>query len=324
MSTWDATYEANPVGSSSLGQGDDQFRTLKTNISARLGKEHQFLTTENAKQGIHKAGSAMPFVSASEPLVRADGSGFETGYDEGRLWINTANGAFDLYALQEIDGAGNPTWKLVRTETIGRIASFPFTPAVEERWLPCDGRVITKSEADLNGDAGGYENLVTLIEAEIAGDTTHPLYNAATDSVAVPDLRGASIRCVDNFLDAVMGSADKDSEGTRKTGHYQADKVLEHGHDYPHSHTLSDAGEHSHTIEGRNAGIGAVTGIESAQGESIEVREPTSTEPDHTHTVDEQSEDFTGTAKNLATEADDVAASENLVKNVALRYFIKY
>lgn len=266
--TWNASYENSPAAGDNPGGGDNAIRNLKTSISTRLAKEHRFPTDENlGRQGIHRAGSAFPFISESEPQLRTDGTDFENGIDEGRLWINSSNGR--MYYLKSVDEEdGSPTWSILKLETIGKYAAFPSQPDASERWTLCDGRLISKADTSLDGEEGGYSDLIDFLNTEAAGNSDHPFYASADgNSAYLPDLRGVGLRGLDSFNQAGsdQGSSDRDEAGSRinartdasvdidTSGSYQDDYLLDHRHEMDHTHG-------STVTEGHDSGNGR-TGV---------------------------------------------------------------
>ena len=252
---WNATNELQPTAASSPAQGDNQIRGLKVNVRERVGVEHRFSTeTDNlSRQGIHRAGSAIPFITASAPPFRIDGSDFEADYDEGRMWIDTGHSGRLMY-LSEVDEDGVPTWTPLLTESIAKIQAFATFPPVADRWLLCDGRLLTSAEDSADGSTEGYTALITALHAEAAGNVDHPYYaNSAGTSAYIPDLRGRAIRGIEDGTN----SADKDGRGTelndadglRSSGGYQESAILDHDHLMDHSHGAS-------VVDGHDSGAG--------------------------------------------------------------------
>ena len=254
--TWNVNYENSPAAGDNPGGGDNAFRNLKTSVSTRFAKEHLFPTSDNlGRQGIHQPGSAFPFFSNSAPQIRTDGTPFEADIDEGRLWIDLDTGR--IYYLKSIDETGTPTWSVLKLETIGKIAAFAAPPDVSERWLPCDGREIDSNENSLDGEEGGYSDLVTLLDNYVSGAIDHPYYSENANSVHIPDYRGVSLRGLDDMSSAdgtaTRTSANRD-EGTRENwngdditsfdyaGSYQEDALEDHRHEMDHTHgsTITD------------------------------------------------------------------------------------
>lgn len=255
---WNGTYENSPTDGSSPANGDDEIRNLKTTIRGINNKEHWHgydagPTDENtiAVQGLHRAGSAMPFIAATAPTTRVDGTSFDFEYDYGRLWIDTGNGGRLMYLYFEDSDDLTPEWKPSINYSIGEIAAFAFTPDDEDRWLPCDGRQITSTEEAVDGTTGGYEALVTALRAEAGGDSDHPyLQGGAAGTAYIPDLRGVSLRGIDDMTAAgsVLGAASRDVAGRVNTealdvsvantvvGSYQTDAILDHDHRMDHTH----------------------------------------------------------------------------------------
>jgi hypothetical protein len=244
---WGNPYEASPGARTSPALGDDQIRNLKVDVRERMDREHQFdpATEELAKQGLHKAGSAMPFIQATEPLTRMDNTAFHEDYDVGRMWINTSKGGKMYYLAEVLDtpSAGTPVWKPALSETIGKVIHFASTPPVEDRWLLCDGRLITDSEESEDGVEGGYAELVTLLHDEANEDVDHPYYaSAAGTSAYIPDLRGSVIRGLENGnntsdnRDPAKGTDLYDADGIRKSGGFQESAIMDHDHQMDHTH----------------------------------------------------------------------------------------
>ena len=256
--TWNGTYENQPTDGSSPANGDDEIRNLKTTLRGKFNKEHWFGTDAGiddtntlAVQGTHRAGSAMPFIQATAPSERPDGSTFDFEYDYGRLWLDMGNGAKMMYLYFEDEDDVTPEWKPVINYSVGEIAAFAFTPADADRWVPCDGRQITAAEESVDGVTGGYEALVTALRAEANSDTDHPyLRDGAADTAYLPDLRGVSLRGIDDMTAAgsILGAAGRDTAGRVNTellevdvletvvGSYQTDSILDHDHRMDHTH----------------------------------------------------------------------------------------
>lgn len=117
------------------------------------------------------------------------------------------------------DAGGDYTYKKMLTLTpspdAGRVASFIMKE--QTSWLWCDGSTISKAA---NPE---YTNLVGLLKQEAGADAAHPYYDANADQATLPDLRGAVVRGVD-------ATANRDKDGIRKSGNYQADEIKNHVH----------------------------------------------------------------------------------------------
>ena len=352
--TWNSTYENTPKELSSPGNGDDELRNLKTTVRNRMSKEHQFSTGANARQGIHKAGSSIPFIQDSEPTVRTDGTAFESDYDEGRLWIDTSSGGRLMY-IDSIS-SGTPTWKPVLLESVGKIQAFVSNPPSSERWVSCDGRLITDSDTSPDGTVGGFKQLIDFLQAEHGGNSNHPYYTGSSTSAYIPDLRGVSLRGLDTFEDAGSSKGLKgyDHEGKRLSGEYQEDAVVDHDHKMDHTHG-SDM-----TSDGYDSGDGR-TGSGSYTGTTVDISDDgaheqiydsdqrqyayiaistksaiynlkSQTEAEHHHTIlryygltRKASDQSAESDPDIPDRTDDWnTANENVVKNVAIYWFIKY
>ena len=265
--TWNSTYENNPIDGSSPANGDDEIRNLKTSVRGILNKEHWHGfetgptdTNTVGVQGLHRNGSAMPFISSSTPTTRADGSAFTYEHDYGRIWIDLSEGGKLKYLnFTDPDDDGTAVFQPVIQYSIGEITHFAFTPADEDRWCPADGRTITKSDTSIDGSANGYSALIDALFAETGGDSSHPYYvQADGNAVKLPDLRGAVIRSLSDLTAAgsVLGERVDPDDATQKIDHesdrfsgsYQRDKLYDHIHKMDHAHggamvTGNDSGD---------------------------------------------------------------------------------
>lgn len=100
MSTqWDAAFEASPAGGDSPALGDNKITELKSATRERGEKEHDWAisTGTYASHGWHKLGSAKVYYGTSAPTVRPDTSTALTSADAGRIWINSATYAVQVY-----------------------------------------------------------------------------------------------------------------------------------------------------------------------------------------------------------------------------------
>ena len=74
---------------------------------------------------------------------------------------------------------------LTAIDQIGRMNIFATSSVAG--WLPCDGRTISyASDSSPGYIQTAYENLITILKAEAAGDPTHPYYNADSYSAVLP------------------------------------------------------------------------------------------------------------------------------------------
>jgi hypothetical protein len=191
----------------------------------------------------------------------------------------------------------------IATMRVGRVDAFVSQPA--GRWLFCDGSTIDKS---VNPQ---YALLVDRLRAEVAGDATHPYYDANANRAKLPDARGLSIRGVDTT------GATRDKDGRRKSGSYQDSSVLNHTHG---DTTTPAAGNHTHTaseadtsdVEVNTLRIGAFTNLHSNLGYGGTHTHPISVDQGYTHR--------TGHAVTVA----GLATVESVGRTVALYPYISY
>ena len=177
--TWNGTYEDSPTEGSSPANGDNELRNIKTTIRGINNKEHWHgfetgLEDLNVVgvQGVHRAGSAIPFIQDTEPSARPNGTAFSYDYDRGRLWIDLSDNG-KLKFLYYADDEAEPEWRPVISYSVGEIAAFAVIPPVSERWVACDGRTITKSDTSPDGTEGGYEGIIDALFEETGGDDEH-------------------------------------------------------------------------------------------------------------------------------------------------------
>lgn len=70
-----AWNESSPANTDLVGQGDDEIRSLKSNLRGGLAAEHDWPTSGPANAGGHKLGSARVFVGTNSQVSSADTSG---------------------------------------------------------------------------------------------------------------------------------------------------------------------------------------------------------------------------------------------------------
>lgn len=139
-----------------------------------------------------------------------------SGLTETTSFIDT-----DIFHLRTIGGidkkinGGDLISNIELVSDAGRVQAFIMKNKIG--WLWCDGAQINKLT---NPE---YTNLVGLLKLEAGGDPTHPYYNASADIAVLPNLKGAVIRGVDTV-------ANRDKDGVRKSGGYQADDNKTHSH----------------------------------------------------------------------------------------------
>lgn len=134
-----------------------------------------------------------------------------------------------LYKVDAATYSNKKILTLTPSQDAGQIAAFIMQQ--QEGWLWCDGSQINKST---NPE---YTNLVGILKQEAGADAAHPYYNANADIAVLPNLKGTVVRGIDT-------AANRDKDGVRKSGNYQAD----------------DNKAHTHNVRARNSGTGA-TGI---------------------------------------------------------------
>jgi hypothetical protein len=69
---WDNT---SPAAGDDSGLGDDHFRSIKTSLQEILDSEHDFTTTGGSKTGMHRHGSALPYVGVQSNVSSGDTTG---------------------------------------------------------------------------------------------------------------------------------------------------------------------------------------------------------------------------------------------------------
>lgn len=108
---------------------------------------------------------------------------------------------------------------------LGMIAPFPWK--ISPGWIWADGSTISNI-ADPE-----YAELIAKLKTEAGADAAHPYYHADADKAVLPDYRGAGIRGID-------AAANRDKDGVRKSGDYQADENKIHVHyEGAHSHSFT-------------------------------------------------------------------------------------
>ena len=143
--TWGTSYEADPLGSDPLSEGDDWIRRLKTDIRGRAAVEHDWGNLSGSPtddDGRHLEGSARVFYEASAPatLTRGDwttgGTASSSTLDAGRLWYDSDNGASFIHDGTDWDapfpGALSGTINLLSTPkftTTAASAGNAYNPA---------------------------------------------------------------------------------------------------------------------------------------------------------------------------------------------------
>lgn len=111
--------EASPANSDLVGQGDDQMRSIRSNVRGALDSEHNFPSTGGANSGYHRYGSARPFV---EPASRVSSSG-----TAGRLIFNSTDSSFWNSGAADASLIGHPG--VLINPSLGNAPSCYSTPA---------------------------------------------------------------------------------------------------------------------------------------------------------------------------------------------------
>ena len=87
--TWDATFQAAPLGNENISNGDNRIVALKDAIQERMAQEHQWDPAgTQANHGLHVTGSALSNVSSGTP-TRPNGDAVATSADNGRMWFDS-------------------------------------------------------------------------------------------------------------------------------------------------------------------------------------------------------------------------------------------
>ena len=200
--------------------------------------------------------------------------------DTAPVWSDTKQGYYvgtsRYVATLYKDGSDNYSNKkiieLTPSNDAGLIA--PFIMKQQVGWLWCNGDQINKTT---NPE---YTNLVGLLKQE-AGAGPHPYYHADANIAVLPNLKGAVVRGVDT-------AANRDKDGVRKSGNYQADDNKTHAHNHRHAYTIATTQQAPSSYAYRSSAI----------------------DPANLYTA------YDATASGDPDEAT--------VKNVALYYLIKY
>lgn len=78
--------EGVPSGTSSAGNTDEEFKSVKTSLRNALDSEHNWPSTGGAATGFHRLGSGRAFYGASSQLSSSD--------TDGRLFVDSTNSRF--------------------------------------------------------------------------------------------------------------------------------------------------------------------------------------------------------------------------------------
>lgn len=99
---WDALYELAPSDTTYVKDTDDAIRSLKTATRERVTKEHEFDLASQARQGLHRAGSAVAFYQASAPTQR-NGVALAVA-DAGILFIDSDDNLAEVWVGDSFEG----------------------------------------------------------------------------------------------------------------------------------------------------------------------------------------------------------------------------
>lgn len=123
---WDALYELAPSDTTYVKDTDDAIRSLKTATRERVTKEHEFDLASQARQGLHRAGSAVAFYQASAPTQRAGVA--LAAADAGIFWV-------DSDTLQLYSWNGSAWVEIVSAPIVGTVyIQFPGRTAPGTLW----------------------------------------------------------------------------------------------------------------------------------------------------------------------------------------------
>ncbi len=107
---WDNT---TPAAGDDSGLGDDHFRSIKTSLQEILDSEHDFTTTGGTKTGMHRHGSALPYVGVQSNVSSADTLGrFYFASDESRLYVlgdASSRGTIYIGGVNSVEHKGSGT-----------------------------------------------------------------------------------------------------------------------------------------------------------------------------------------------------------------------
>ncbi len=116
---WDNT---TPAAGDNSGLGDDHFRSIKTSLQEILDTEHDFTTTGGTLTGMHRHGSALPYVGPQSSVSSADTLGrlfltsdtsrlFALGdaSSRGTIYLGGVNSVENTARHHDVDGTTNDT-----------------------------------------------------------------------------------------------------------------------------------------------------------------------------------------------------------------------
>lgn len=128
-------YNVNaPANTDSAGLGDDEIRSLKTNLQGALDSEHNWPAAGGAAVGYHRYGSARPYLAAAASAVSSDGT-------DARLIINAGdNTLWGARSATSMELLGHPSLLFV-----GSASSFSTPPKFGTMVLAGFGTTLTGS-----------------------------------------------------------------------------------------------------------------------------------------------------------------------------------
>lgn len=89
--TWNASFEASPINTDKVGDGNEAFQYERIAIRERLNSEHEWdpaAVSPQARHGVHRQGSAVCWFQSSKPTNLPGGAQLGSS-DIGRIWINS-------------------------------------------------------------------------------------------------------------------------------------------------------------------------------------------------------------------------------------------
>jgi len=204
---WDATFEASPNGSESLGNGDNRVLALKTALRERLIKEHKFDPAgTQADHGQHLSGSAISYYQSAAPTKRPDGTTALSAEDNGRIWVDSDDGYIYYYAHSSwvllngpadsvVDQNGGDTikfhiedignWDMDTTGTVLLTHGIDYTKIVSvDVFIRNDTGLIIKnlSHTDLSGAIGGHFEILASYQITLVRNIGGPFDNIDYDT----------------------------------------------------------------------------------------------------------------------------------------------
>jgi hypothetical protein len=157
---WDALYELAPSDTTYVKDTDDAIRSLKTATRERVTKEHEFDLASQARQGLHRAGSAVAFYQASAPTQR---NGVDlSAADAGILFVDSDDKSLKFWDGDSFEGITIPYEDItgivgiansVHSASITYGSLFtsmsPSIPSINDSMLLVGGRAIDTGSTDV-------------------------------------------------------------------------------------------------------------------------------------------------------------------------------